>query len=154
MRDKKLKVFKKLQRVFWVFCILNFSTNSSLLFGQSQEGKLQNEIQKYEILSKEETTNTFVFYQLSRKLLDLHLLRKKEEKIRQDSRFKNFGKQLDTLKNAYIYAQEALQLYRKGSKEEKIALNKRGIASSKVVFNLKEAIAKAAADILLKIPFR
>jgi hypothetical protein len=153
MREKKRGIFTQLKFVFWAFCILGISTNSTLLFGQSQEVKLQNEIQKYEVLSQEETTNTFVFYQLSRKMLDLHLLRKKEESFRQNSRFKNFGKQLDTLKNAYVYAQNALQLYRKSSKEEKIALNKRGIASSKVVFNLNEAVAKAAADVLLKIPY-
>lgn len=145
------RVYSNVKILFFIFLI--FSTNSTLLFGQNQEENLQKEIQKYEVLSQNSTSKPFVFFQLGRKGLDLHLLRKKNEKLYQDIRFKDFGVQLDSLKIAYKYAQKALILYRKSSQEEKLALSKKGIASSKVVFNLNEALAKAAADVLLKAPY-
>jgi len=145
--------FYKINLLFLSFSIFIFSANSTLILAQSQEENLQKEIQKYETLSQEEISNPFVFYQLARKGLDLHSLRKKNERLYQDIRFKDFGGQLDSLKIAYKHAKKALILYRKSSKEEKLALNKKGIASSKVVFNLNEALAKAAADVMLKAPY-
>ena len=118
MKAKKQRYIQKLKGVFLLCCVLIISTFQNSLFGQNQEEDLQEEIQKYTTLSQKATDSPLIFYQLAQKGLDLHLLRKKNEMRYQDTRFKNFGTQLDTLKTAYFHAQKALQLYRKNTKEE------------------------------------